>query len=267
METDPNPPELLTKYHPKPHTTKEPGWSRDITSKMKDFIMYLPNQISALMNEMNQIMTAEDQVNVDPLVKVSAMGVHMLNIVEYIWLTGPILVFIAAFVLSLITCGTIGNAITDIIIWFIPFLTALMVMLFTSGLMMAYYFPLIPLILFLFSAIGWFIGVMESMIAGPFVALGLVVPEGEHEIFGPAYHAIMLLFNLFVRPTLIIFGFIAAAILVHVGLWLLNLSWSTAMAAGGMGEIYHSRGGPCHATSGHDSYLYDDCVGSGRPFL
>lgn len=237
-KTTPAPPEMLSRWPiPPKHKPSSQSWSSGMTQGIKDFFEYVPNQMSALINEMNELMTAEDQLNADPLIKVSAMGTHMINIVEWVWLTGPIWVFGAAFLLGLITCETAGNAITDAVMWFIPMLTAIMVMMFLAGLMMAYYFPLIPLILFLFAAIGWFIGVIESMIAGPFVALGLIIPEGEHEIFGPAYHAIMLLFNLFVRPTLIIFGFIAAAILVHVGLWLLNLSWMTAKSTGGLGPI------------------------------
>jgi defect in organelle trafficking protein DotA len=114
--------------------------------------------------------------------------------------------------------------------WFVPLLTTLLIAMFVMGATLAYYVPLIPYILFLFGGVGWIIGVIESIVAAPLVALGIAYPE-EHEILGKAQPAVMLLTNIFIRPSLMVIGFIAAISLTYVGIWLLNLGFANSLVA------------------------------------
>lgn len=166
-------------------------------------------------------------LNTDPIIAVSALGSSVLNFVTTIWVLG-ISIFGLVTVMSVVPCvNSIGFGSLAMFTWMVPFIAALMIGLFAVGSLMAFYVPMIPFILFVFGGIGWMIAVIESMIAAPLVALGLTSPEG-HEYFGKAEHAIMLLVNIFMRPTLMVFGFIAGTILSHVGLWLLNQGFGHA---------------------------------------
>jgi defect-in-organelle-trafficking protein DotA len=95
---------------------------------------------------------------------------------------------------------------------------------------------MIPFILFIFGALTWFAAVIEAMLAAPLVALGLAHPEG-HELLGKAEYAVMLLANVFLRPLLMIFGFIAATILSSVMLWLLNYGFTQAFRGVGSPDM------------------------------
>ena len=117
-------------------------------------------------------------------------------------------------------------------------MTVVMVTMFIIGATLAYYIPMVPYILFLFGGIGWLIGVIESMAAAPLVAVGIMYPEGGHEIMGKAEPAVMILTNIFIRPSLMIIGFIGGISLSYVGVWLLNAGFaraSVAMTAGVQG--------------------------------
>ena len=111
--------------------------------------------------------------------------------------------------------------------WFMTVIAAFSVPMFVAGAVMAYYIPVIPFILFLFGVLTWFMMVFEAMMAAPLIALGLAHPEG-HEYLGKAEYAVMLLAGVFLRPMLMIFGFIAAIIFSHIGLWLVNTGFGNA---------------------------------------
>lgn len=215
------------------------GWAPSIPNfgagKVESWVVNeLPSKFSDLMVTLNKLLTAETQKNTDPIIAISAMGSDIIAMVEYVWITGAIAAFVMAAVGSWCMAQLpFGNAISGFIMWFIPMLTGVMFTMFVSGAVMAYYVPMIPFIVYLFAAIGWFTAVIEAMVAAPFVAIGIIVPEG-HAHFGQAQHAIMLLLNVFIRPSMIVFGFIAGSILAHVSLWLLNQGLGTAMTIGGL---------------------------------
>jgi len=106
--------------------------------------------------------------------------------------------------------------------------------LITIGGLLGVYLPLVPFTLFTFGAIGWFIAVIEAMCAAPLVALGMLSPSG-HEILGKAEPAVMIVMNIFMRPTLMVFGMMAAMLLGVVVLNFINASFYTVMST--MGKI------------------------------
>jgi conjugal transfer/type IV secretion protein DotA/TraY len=97
---------------------------------------------------------------------------------------------------------------------------------YVTGLTLLVYLPIVPAIIFTFAVIGWLLGVLESIIAAPIVALGIASPAANSELFGKSEPAIMLLLNLFIRPTLIIFGLVAGIILSAVGVWVLSFMFN-----------------------------------------
>ena len=62
--------------------------------------------------------------------------------------------------------------------------------------------------------------------------LRLVVlhPDGQHEIWGKADTGVMLLLNVFLRPGMMVIGFIAGISLSYVGVWVLNEGFSSTLS-------------------------------------
>lgn len=204
--------------------TAETGWW--ITN---DIINFLPNQFNAVVDSLVNLVTAQ-QNNIDPMLTVSSLGYAILHAIETIWLTGLLAVMLTGLLAACSATNPFGFSLISGLLWFVPLLTAFLFAMWVAGAVMAFYIPLIPTIIFLFTTLGWFFAVIEAMIAGPLVALGMISPEGDHEIFGHAKAAIMLTLNIFIRPTLIIFGFITACIMVNVALWLWNLAFATTLS-------------------------------------
>lgn len=131
----------------------------------------------------------------------------------------------------------VGPTVSSIILLFTPLFAVFIGALFTFGALLAVYTPLIPYIIFTMGAIVWFILVIEAMVAAPIMALGILSPSGHHEILGKAEQGLMLVLGLFLRPTLMIFGLIAAMLLAIVVVTMINQAFS-----GVMGQVYSNPG-------------------------
>jgi defect-in-organelle-trafficking protein DotA len=105
-----------------------------------------------------------------------------------------------------------------------PMLIALFGGLYLVGLTLGVYVPLIPYIIFFFAVMGWLLAVLESIIAAPLVALGITYPEGS-EMWGKADPALMLLTNIFLRPSLMIFGLMAGMLISYIGVSFINTTF------------------------------------------
>ncbi len=98
-----------------------------------------------------------------------------------------------------------------------PAIIAVGVAFFTQAVMLGIYVPLIPFVMFAFGVLGWFMIVIEAMVAAPIVALGATIPEGN-EIYGKAIPALMLVTNLFLRPMFMLFGLYGGILLAGVAI-------------------------------------------------
>jgi defect-in-organelle-trafficking protein DotA len=159
---------------------------------------------------------------VDPIYLIRYMGMTLMGGATTAWLTGTFAVFTAGSASALSAVSSLPFAIQDALMTFIPAFTVLCISFFTLGATFAFYVPLIPFIIFFFTALGWFIAVIEAMIAAPLVALGIAHPEGQHDLWGRSEHAVMYLLSVFLRPVLMIIGFVVAIILSRVALQFLN---------------------------------------------
>ncbi len=113
-----------------------------------------------------------------------------------------------------------------------PIAMLMVSLLFVAGITLGLYMPMIPYLVFTFSALTWIIMVIEAMLAAPLIALTLIVPSEDE--MGKAGHAIAILLGIFLRPALMILGFIMAIQLLIVAVGMLNAAfWSTIMAATG----------------------------------
>jgi len=150
----------------------------------------------------------------NPILALAQLGFALMSIAAFIWGVVAIGITAVGFI------PLIGQGTAPMALFLLPALLAAVGSMYVAGVTMAFYVPLLPYIIFTMGAIAWFIAIIESMVAGPIVALGIMHPEGS-EAFGKAEQAIMLILNIFLRPSMMIIGLIAGIILAYVGTWLL----------------------------------------------
>ncbi len=183
----------------------------------------------------------------NPVVAAATLGSAIINIFVVMWLVGAGISTGVTAALAVIPSVNESNPVNNLIGWIMSFLTPFIAILFTVGITLAFYLPMIPYILFTFGVIGWFITVLEAMIAAPLVAIGITHPEG-HAILGKADPAVLLLVNVFLRPTLMILGMLGGIYLSYAGMWLLNAgfgnAWSQATSStSGITSLFTGIGG------------------------
>lgn len=189
------------------------------------FLLPILTGIVEVFGGMVDVMNSQ-QANMNPIVGLALMGGGMMNISVGFFITGAIIAFGMALGLGAVPCVDLSPAAVAIVTWFTPLLTGIIVAMFTTGALLAYYIPMIPYILFTFGTISWLIGIVEAMIAAPLVALGITHPEGNQAL-GKGEHAVMLTANVFLKPSLMIFGFIGGISISYVGIWILNYGFTT----------------------------------------
>lgn len=99
---------------------------------------------------------------------------------------------------------------------YIPVVTAATVPLIALGMMLWLFLPMLPFLVYLFTVIGWFISIIEAVVAGPLIAAGITNPQG-HEFLGKSEQSLMLMVSVVIRPALILISFMFAIILTYVG--------------------------------------------------
>lgn len=127
-----------------------------------------------------------------------------------------------------------GNSEMNAIIgslWYLPLGMAILGMMLSAGMMLAVYMPLIPFILFTLGGLGWLIGVIEAMVAAPIVCFGIMHPHGQNEIMGKSEPAVMLMINMFMRPSLMIIGMLLGIGLIYVSLNVINTGFATVVSS------------------------------------
>lgn len=97
----------------------------------------------------------------------------------------------------------------------LPILT-LVGSLFFLGLVLAYYLPSLPFILWMTSFISWFILVIEALVAGPLWAAAHAVPEGEGIAGQHGKQGYLLFMHVLMYPILLVVSFFIAILGIHV---------------------------------------------------
>jgi conjugal transfer/type IV secretion protein DotA/TraY len=128
--------------------------------------------------------------------------------------------------------GTLASAKGEVDSGLAQIVATLSVVFFTCGFMLAYYLPLIPFFHFLFNSLTWALSLFEAVIAIPLVALAHLNPEGDG-LPGGAKQAYYFIFNIFLRPVLMIFGLIAAYLLFFIAVSYMNSLYLQAIAGSG----------------------------------
>tara|TARA_B100000683_G_C12433004_1_gene532625 strand:- start:496 stop:1356 length:861 start_codon:yes stop_codon:yes gene_type:complete len=112
---------------------------------------------------------------------------------------------------------------------YIPLTLAATMPMVLLGMMTWLFLPFLPFIVYLLTVLGWFIAVIEAVVAAPLVMAGVTSPVG-HEFLGRAEQSVMLLISVVVRPILIIISFIIAILATYAGVWLSSQLMMRVMA-------------------------------------
>ncbi|MDP1603075.1 MAG: type IVB secretion system protein DotA [Legionella sp.] len=162
------------------------------------------------------------QPNVNPIIALANMGVNYINFAADLW------IYLLGITIMTMFLGPFGIVIMAILAMSMPLLLAWLGTMVAIGFTTAYFIPFLPYMIFTFGSIAWLMAVIEAMVAAPIVALGITHPEGEGP-FGKGEQAIMILMNVFLRPALMIIGYIAGIILSYVGVWVINAGFANVL--------------------------------------
>ena len=198
----------------------------------------MTDQVKGTTQNVTEMMTgtASGQGSGDPVANLITIGSALLWAAFACYLAILILLLILGiagnidiFVLGSGAVDPLGPAMALVGYILFPALLAFIGIMVSVGGMLSIYVPLIPYTIFLMGAIGWLLSVIEAMVAGPLVSLGILSPSGRHDILGKAEPALGFLFSLFLRPSLMIFGMIAAMLLAGVSVDMINQVFFTVV--------------------------------------
>lgn len=164
----------------------------------------------------------------DPIVSISRFGSDLVIIVEAVFWGALVAVFLVWLLSSIMCCmQPLCNAMNFLIGVIIPLAGLAISIAWVEGIVMALYIPMIPYLVFTFAAITWVILVIEALLAAPLVGLSLVMPS-EDEL-GKATTGIVILFGLFMRPVLMIVGFLFSVKLILVAFTMISFGFGATL--------------------------------------
>ncbi len=99
----------------------------------------------------------------------------------------------------------------------------------TAGLVLFYILPFLPFLYFFFAAAEWVKGIFESMVGVPLWALAHLRIDGDGLSGESANNGYFLIFEIFLRPILIVFGLIASMVIFTAQVRILNFTWDIVL--------------------------------------
>lgn len=115
--------------------------------------------------------------------------------------------------LSLFSLGIFNaasGAMSGVLAFIAPGILATLLGLYVAGFVFAYYIPALPFILWTSAYVGWFIVVVETIIAAPLWVVVHSLPEGEGVAGQRAQQGYTMLLGILLRPPLMVAGMLCA---------------------------------------------------------
>lgn len=103
-------------------------------------------------------------------------------------------------------------------------IAALGLIIFVPAILLVFLLPLIPMLHFAYGGLIWLMAVFQGIAAAPIWALTFLSVKGDEMIPPGARLGVALILNIFLRPILMVVGFITALLLMHVGFGVLEIS-------------------------------------------
>ncbi len=206
------------------------GWSADAAGTTIMGGLFAPLISAPLLMAMNtipmQFDVQGDGLSLHPIVVVQRVGEACLSAGKIGLFATMALVTAASMFFGMCSAESPEATMWNIgVEWMKPIIQTIATGLIAVGAMLTFYVPLYPFFVYMFAAVGWFVAVLEAMVAAPLVCLGLTHPEG-HDFLGKSEQALMLLLGVFLRPVLLVIGFLAAIAVSWAAFGLLNLGFA-----------------------------------------
>jgi conjugal transfer/type IV secretion protein DotA/TraY len=172
----------------------------------------------------------------NPFETVTSIGHSMNNAAIATWSTGALIASIkgaaeaandglAAKVVGVFTLGSTNGfvgALTGLGGYLLTSLIGLAVMLASTGFVLAYMLPMLPVVTWINMVAGYLLTVVEATIAAPLAIIMMVTPEGEGISGTRLERAMQLLAMAILKPSLMIIGLVASITLSYVSFGMLN---------------------------------------------
>ncbi|PTH79166.1 DotA/TraY family protein [Aeromonas veronii] len=187
----------------------------------------------------------------NPFETVTSIGHSMNNAAIATWSTGALIASIkgaaeaandglAAKVVGVFTLGSTNGfvgALTGLGGYLLTSLIGLAVMLASTGFVLAYMLPMLPVVTWINMVAGYLLTVVEATIAAPLAIIMMVTPEGEGISGTRLERAMQLLAMAILKPSLMIIGLVASITLSYVSFGMLNNFFFESAGASLTGNI------------------------------
>jgi conjugal transfer/type IV secretion protein DotA/TraY len=158
----------------------------------------------------------------NPIVAIASAGHKMVRDAQIMYAIWFAAVVAAGAIMGIGSCVSPGATVfKGMMSSLTPVIMAYTGIVATLGGGLAVYLPLIPFLIFSVAAMGWLISMVEANIAMPICAAFLAHPEG-HKVWGKIEPTIMLIINMFLRPSLLIIGLVAAMVIAPAAVSIIN---------------------------------------------
>lgn len=109
--------------------------------------------------------------------------------------------------------------------------TFIAIAIFSFGVVLAFWLPMLPFIIWMGGVIGWFVSSLEMLVATPVWIAAHLHPDGDGVASRHAASGYMIVIELLLRPVLMVFGLIVAMAISDVLLNFIASQFYTAMAS------------------------------------
>ncbi|MAF97895.1 MAG: hypothetical protein CMH26_04595 [Micavibrio sp.] len=117
------------------------------------------------------------------------------------------------------------------------FLVTIAMLAMAAGFVMYYIIPFLPFIYFMFSFGGWIKGIFEAMVGAPLWALAHIRIDGHGLSGRAALSGYLLIFEIFLRPILMVFGLLASISIFSALVYVMNMVFDLVVANAGGFDI------------------------------
>jgi conjugal transfer/type IV secretion protein DotA/TraY len=128
---------------------------------------------------------------------------------------------------------TVSARLADVLGAAGPMVTFIASIFMVCGFTLAYILPMFPFTRFFFAVLVWVAAVLEAVVAVPLIALAHLNPEGEGLPGQSAKAAYFYVFNILLRPILMIFGLVCGLLLFLIAVSFLTYTYNLAVASSG----------------------------------
>ena len=203
-------------------------WNTDGANQAKQDKRMISNPLEDLMNILfgtNGLMAMRGRnAHLHPMAQLAAVGKGLVNsaVINVAAATG-LAALGGPFAAIAPLFGAAADAFSDIAI------TTAFVGL-TAGFVLFYVLPFLPFLYFFFAIGSWIKTIFEAMVGAPLWALAHLRVDGEGLPGDAASNGYFLIFEIFIRPILVVFGLLASTIIFTAQVRVLNFIWDVVVS-------------------------------------